>query len=64
MEFGLLGTLEVRGDDGSVHRIPAGNLRTLLAALLLRADAVVSADDLIDRVRGGQAPRRPRRHCM
>jgi hypothetical protein len=27
MEFGLLGTLEVRGDDGSVRRIPAGELR-------------------------------------
>ena len=36
------------------------------SALLLRADAVVSADDLIDRVRGGQAPRRPRKalHVM
>jgi hypothetical protein len=66
MEFRLLGPLEARGADGSVRRISGSNLRTLLAALPFRADAVVSADDPIDHVWGRQAPLRPReaRHPM
>jgi DNA-binding SARP family transcriptional activator len=46
-EFGLLGPLEVRG-CGTVLPIPRGKQRVLLAALLLSANRVVSADALIE----------------
>ena len=47
MKFSLLGPLEVRG-DGVAAAIPQGRQRVLLAALLLNANRVVSADDLVD----------------
>jgi hypothetical protein len=47
VEFRVLGPLEVVGADGFVG-IRAAKLRALLALLLLHANAVVSADALID----------------
>lgn len=47
MEFCLLGPLQVRL-SGNVVPVPAGAQRVLLATLLLRANSVVSADDLAD----------------
>jgi len=46
-EFGLLGPLEVRG-CGTIPPIPRGKERVLLAALLLSANRVVSADALAE----------------
>jgi DNA-binding SARP family transcriptional activator len=45
MEFGLLGPLMVRCGEGTVP-IPAGRQRVLLAALLLKANQIMSADEL------------------
>jgi DNA-binding SARP family transcriptional activator/tetratricopeptide (TPR) repeat protein len=47
MEFGLLGPLVVRC-DGLSRPIARGKQRVLLAALLLHANQVVPADDLVD----------------
>jgi len=47
VEFGLLGPLEVRR-DGALVPIAAGRQRGLLAALLLSANSVVLADELIE----------------
>ncbi len=46
-EFGVLGPLVVRS-SGSELAVPRGRVRALLAALLLEADRVVSADALIE----------------
>ncbi|WP_116246378.1 AfsR/SARP family transcriptional regulator [Nocardiopsis sp. FIRDI 009] len=45
--FRLLGTLEVLGPDGPV-RVPPGRQQTVLSALLLELDRVVSTDHLVD----------------
>ena len=45
MEFGLLGPLMI-SDGGNRVTVSAGKQRVLLAALLLRANQVVSAADL------------------
>jgi DNA-binding SARP family transcriptional activator/Tfp pilus assembly protein PilF len=55
VEFGLLGPLEVRR-DGALVPIPAGRQRALLAALLLNADTVVLADELIEVLWGAMPP--------
>jgi DNA-binding SARP family transcriptional activator len=47
VEFGLLGPLAIRA-DGAQIAVTAGKQRVLLAALLLRANQVVSADALGD----------------
>ena len=47
MQFFLLGPLEVR-DRGSLVTIPSEKQRALLAALLLRRNIVVAAEELID----------------
>ena len=47
VEFALLGPLCVR-QDGALVQVPHGKQRILLAALLLNAGRVVSADDLTD----------------
>ncbi|GAA1251184.1 BTAD domain-containing putative transcriptional regulator [Kitasatospora nipponensis] len=60
MDFRLLGQLEVRDEDGSLCRVPDGRLRTLLAALLMHAGEVVSADALAEYVWETALPRRPR----
>src|ERR1700758_3279714 len=55
MWFGVLGPVLVRDGD-SVIEVPAGRQRVLLAALLLRAGAVVSAGALAEAVWDGAPP--------
>jgi DNA-binding SARP family transcriptional activator/Tfp pilus assembly protein PilF len=59
VEFKLLGPLEVT-DRGRRLALGSGRQRALLAALLLRADRVVSVDELTDLVWDGAAPRQAR----
>ena len=55
MEFGLLGTLEVRDGDGP---LPLGGpkQRALLALLLLHANRVLARERLIDELWGEEPP--------
>jgi peptide/nickel transport system substrate-binding protein len=55
MEFRLLGPFDVRHDGRSVP-IAGQRTRTLLCALLLRADQVVSTERLIDDIWGDDPP--------
>src|SRR3954449_10144580 len=55
MDFRLLGPLEVVTQDGSAD-IGAGKRRALLTYLLIHANEVVSAEQLIDELWGEQAP--------
>jgi predicted ATPase/DNA-binding SARP family transcriptional activator len=48
MQIGMLGTLEVRTDDGGSTGVGGARLRTLLILLALQPGRVVSADLLID----------------
>lgn len=54
---GLLGRLEVRGDDGSLVRIAGPARRRVLAALLCRPGVLVGAATLIEDVWGAASPR-------
>jgi predicted ATPase/DNA-binding SARP family transcriptional activator len=56
MQYGLLGALEVRTDDGQVVAIAAPKRRALLAALLVYAGEPLSADRLIEVLWQGQPP--------
>jgi DNA-binding SARP family transcriptional activator/Tfp pilus assembly protein PilF len=53
--FQLLGPLEARSDDAGLS-VPAGRQRAVLAALLLRANRVVSVEDLIEVLWGAAPP--------
>lgn len=55
MDFRILGPLEVAGDDGP---LPLGGVRqrSVLAVLLLHANEIVTADQLIDEIWGGTPP--------
>ncbi|WP_433170453.1 BTAD domain-containing putative transcriptional regulator [Actinoallomurus sp. CA-150999] len=55
VEFRILGPLEVRVDERVVDLPP--KLRALLVTLLCRANSVISADQLIDALWGGDPPR-------
>ncbi len=55
IEFRVLGPLEVLA-RGEPVPLPAAKPRALLALLLLRANEIVSADTLIERLWGGRAP--------
>src|SRR5260370_6733199 len=55
MDFLLLGPLAVRADGAAVP-MPHGKQGAVLAALLLNANQVVSADDLAEILWGGQPP--------
>lgn len=55
MEFGLLGTLEVRAGDGPLP-LGAPKQRALLALLLLNANRVVARERLIDELWGEDPP--------
>ena len=59
MEFAVLGPLDIRLGVESVA-LPGGIPQTLLAHLLLGPNQVVSADDLIERLWGDEAPRTAR----
>jgi DNA-binding SARP family transcriptional activator len=56
LEFRILGPLEV-GSNGNLLPLGGQRQRALLAALLVRANEVVSTDRLIDDVWGGTPPR-------
>ena len=56
MRFGVLGSLLVLDETGQEIVVPAGRLRILLAALLLRANHVVSLDELVAALWDGQGP--------
>ena len=55
MQFRVLGPLEVES-RGRLVRISAAKERALLGLLLLRADAAVSRDRLIEELWGGRPP--------
>jgi len=55
MEFGLLGPLLVKSGE-MVVPVPAARQRVLLAALLVRANAVVSVDELVEALWEGGPP--------
>ena len=55
MEFRILGPLEVRGDDGPLT-VAGRKPRALLAMLLLHANEVVGAEQLVDAIWGMDAP--------
>jgi DNA-binding SARP family transcriptional activator len=61
-EFCLLGPLEVRC-GGQLTPLPLGKQRAVLAALLLKANRVVTADELID-VMWGTTPPPTARACL
>ena len=54
-EFCLLGPLQVRC-GGELVRVPSGKQRAVLAALLLQANRVVTADELVDVMWGTTPP--------
>jgi DNA-binding SARP family transcriptional activator len=56
MQFGILGPLEVVGDDGAAIAIRGARERTVLVYLLLEAGRAVPADRLIDQLWGEEAP--------
>src|SRR5919199_1212980 len=56
MEFRILGALEVVDDDGRPVALGGARQRALLAALLLRANEVVSTDRLVDEIWGERPP--------
>ncbi|MET8761102.1 BTAD domain-containing putative transcriptional regulator [Lentzea sp. NPDC004782] len=60
-EYRVLGPLEVLADGVPVP-VPAGRGRVLLATLLLRANELVTVDELIDRVWDGEPPAPDRAH--
>jgi DNA-binding SARP family transcriptional activator len=55
VRFGLLGPV-LASSGGSAAAVRAARQRTLLAALLLRANRVVAADELADQVWDGAPP--------
>ncbi|WP_322769830.1 AfsR/SARP family transcriptional regulator, partial [Frankia sp. Cr1] len=56
MQVGILGPLEVRGDDGREIDIPGARLRALLVRLALDAGRPVAAAVLVDAVWADQPP--------
>ena len=62
MDFRILGPLEVREDERLVP-VAGAKQRALLAALLLHANEVVSADRLIDELWDEAPPPTAARRC-
>jgi predicted ATPase/DNA-binding SARP family transcriptional activator len=56
MRFGILGPLQVIGDDGRELALGGRMPRAVLALLLLRANEVVSSDQLVEELWGGAPP--------
>ena len=56
MQIGILGSFEVRADDGALADVPGARLRALLIALALEPGRVVSKAALIDWIWGEQPP--------
>ena len=59
MRFLVLGPLEVSEEGGNQLAIAGAKERTILAHLIARAGRVVSVDDLIEELWGGEPPRAP-----
>ncbi|MFI6679389.1 BTAD domain-containing putative transcriptional regulator [Kribbella sp. NPDC050470] len=56
MQIGMLGSFEVRTDDGVLADVPGARLRGLLAALALEPGRVVPKPTLVDWIWGEQPP--------
>ena len=56
MRFGILGPLQAVGDDGRELALGGRMPRAVLAVLLLRANEVVSSDQLVEALWAGAAP--------
>ena len=56
MRFGILGPLQVIGDDGRELALGGRMPRAVLALLLLRANEVVSSDQLVEELWAGAPP--------
>jgi len=56
VQIGILGSFEVRADDGVLADVPGARLRALLIALALEPGRVVSKAALIDWIWGEQPP--------
>jgi DNA-binding SARP family transcriptional activator len=56
VQIGILGSFEVRTDDGALADVPGARLRALLTALALEPGRVVSKATLIDWIWGEQPP--------
>ena len=56
MRIGLLGELEVRGDDGAERAITGAKLRALVALLALHAGRPVATDQLVEALWGDDPP--------
>src|SRR5436309_6569383 len=56
MRFGILGPLQVIGDDGRELALGGRMPRAVLALLLLRANEVVSSDQLVEELWAGSPP--------
>jgi DNA-binding SARP family transcriptional activator len=56
VQIGILGSFEVRTDDGALADVPGARLRALLIALALEQGRVVSKATLIDWIWGEQPP--------
>jgi predicted ATPase/DNA-binding SARP family transcriptional activator len=56
MRFGILGPLQVIGDDGRELAVGGRMPRAVLALLLLRANEVVSSDQLVEELWAGAPP--------
>ena len=56
MQIGILGSFEVRTDDGALADVPGARLRALLTALALEPGRVVSKATLIDWIWGEEPP--------
>jgi DNA-binding SARP family transcriptional activator/Tfp pilus assembly protein PilF len=59
MEFRVLGPVEVV-EDSRPRQLPAGRVRALLVILLLRANKVVTVDEVVGYLWGESPPERPR----
>ncbi|MGO4617224.1 BTAD domain-containing putative transcriptional regulator [Nocardia sp. 2YAB30] len=56
MQFGILGSIEVRRDDGSPVAVGGPQVRSLLALLALEVDRIVPRERLIDGLYGEDPP--------
>jgi predicted ATPase/DNA-binding SARP family transcriptional activator len=56
VQIGILGSFEVRSDDGTLADVPGARLRALLIALALEPGRVVSKSTLVDWIWGEHPP--------
>ena len=63
MQIGMLGSFEVRADDGILVDVPGARLRALLIALALEPGRVVPKATLVDWIWGEDPPPTRRTPC-